>query len=69
MLPADVWLVIAFETNNTGAWLMYCPIAWHVGEGPAVQFLGMASEILSTFDLGGLEGEYAAWDNYYATAY
>lgn len=26
MLPADGWLVIAFETNNPGAWLMHCHI-------------------------------------------
>jgi hypothetical protein len=25
--------------DNPGAWLMHCHIAWHVGEGLAVQFL------------------------------
>jgi len=69
MLPVGGWLVIAFETNNPGAWLMHCHIAWHDGEGPAVQFLQRAREIPSTFDLGGLESEYAAWDNCYAAAY
>lgn len=26
MLPANGWLVLAFETNNPGAWLMHCHI-------------------------------------------
>lgn len=42
MLPAGGWLVLAFETDNPGAWLMHCHIAWHVSEGLAVQFLERA---------------------------
>lgn len=30
MLPADGWLVLAFETNNPGAWLMHCHIVSHL---------------------------------------
>jgi FtsP/CotA-like multicopper oxidase with cupredoxin domain len=26
MLPPGGWLVIAFQTNNPGAWLMHCHI-------------------------------------------
>jgi hypothetical protein len=69
MLPAGGWLVIAFETDNPGAWLMHCHIAWHVGEGLAVQFLERASEIPSTFSLGNIASECAAWDEWYATSY
>lgn len=69
MLPAGGWLVLAFETDNPGAWLMHCHIAWHVGEGLAVQFLERASEIPSTFSLGDIGSECAAWDSWYATSY
>src|SRR6266498_2014586 len=33
------WTVIAFKTDNPGAWLMQCHIAGHVGEGLSLQFL------------------------------
>ncbi|KAI9643544.1 laccase, multicopper oxidase, benzenediol:oxygen oxidorectuctase [Ciborinia camelliae] len=39
MLPAGGWLVVAFQTDNPGAWLMHCHIGWHASEGLAVQFL------------------------------
>ncbi|KAK4988900.1 laccase, multicopper oxidase, benzenediol:oxygen oxidorectuctase [Elasticomyces elasticus] len=38
-LPGGGWLALAFETNNPGAWLMHCHIAWHISEGLGVQFL------------------------------
>ncbi|KAK2758386.1 hypothetical protein FQN54_004236 [Arachnomyces sp. PD_36] len=53
MLPALGWLVLAFETNNPGAWLMHCHIAWHVGEGLGVQFVeGTPDDILPALDVG-----------------
>lgn len=39
MLPGDGYLVIAFYTDNPGAWLMHCHIGWHTTEGFAVQFI------------------------------
>jgi hypothetical protein len=39
LLPGGGWLALAFPTDNPGAWLMHCHIAWHVGDGLAVQFL------------------------------
>ena len=47
MLPAGGWLALAFETDNPGAWVMHCHIAWHAGEGLAVQFLESESLINS----------------------
>ncbi|KAF2471867.1 putative multicopper oxidase, type 1 [Lindgomyces ingoldianus] len=38
-LPGGGWLAIGFPTDNPGAWLMHCHIAWHVADGLAVQFL------------------------------
>ena len=69
MLPAGGWLVIAFETNNPGAWLLHCHIAWHLGEGLSVQFLESASEIQSTYSLANIGPECEAWDEYYANAF
>lgn len=53
ILPGQGWLAIAFPTDNPGAWLMHCHIAWHVSDGLAVQFL----EEKSSSPLGD-----AAWD-------
>ncbi|KAF2874552.1 putative multicopper oxidase, type 1 [Massariosphaeria phaeospora] len=53
ILPGGGWLAIAFPTDNPGAWLMHCHIAWHVADGLAVQFL----ESKDTMPVGG-----AAWD-------
>ncbi|QDS75104.1 hypothetical protein FKW77_007202 [Venturia effusa] len=52
-LPGSGWVVVAFPTDNPGAWLMHCHIAWHVAEGLGVQFL----ESKSTINLPD-----AAWD-------
>lgn len=38
-LPAAGWLVLAFETDNPGAWLMHCHIGWHTSMGFALQIL------------------------------
>ncbi|KAK3348695.1 laccase [Lasiosphaeria hispida] len=39
MLPVRGWVLIAFKTDNPGAWLMHCHIAWHVSGGLSVDFL------------------------------
>lgn len=38
-LPGSGWLVLAYPTDNPGAWVMHCHIAFHVGMGLSVQFL------------------------------
>jgi FtsP/CotA-like multicopper oxidase with cupredoxin domain len=45
-LPAGGWLVIAYPTDNPGAWLMHCHIAFHVAMGLSVQFVERQSEII-----------------------
>ena len=45
MLPASGYLVLAFETDNPGAWLMHCHIGWHTSEGFALQFIERYDEI------------------------
>ncbi|KAF1833201.1 laccase precursor [Decorospora gaudefroyi] len=39
------WLVVAYPTDNPGAWLMHCHIAFHVGSGLSVQFLERQQQI------------------------
>ncbi|KAF2195149.1 multicopper oxidase [Zopfia rhizophila CBS 207.26] len=44
-LPGNGWLVLAFPTDNPGAWLMHCHIAFHVSMGLSVQFLERKNDI------------------------
>jgi hypothetical protein len=68
MLPSSGYLVLGFLTDNPGAWLMHCHIAWHVAQGLAVQFLERKSEIAGIMDLTVLDPLCAAWDDWYATS-
>jgi len=45
MLPALGWIVIAFRTDNPGAWLFHCHIAWHVSGGLSVDFLERVGDL------------------------
>ncbi|KAF9871958.1 multicopper oxidase [Colletotrichum karsti] len=45
MLPSSGYLVMAFETDNPGAWLMHCHIGWHTSEGFSMQFIERYDEI------------------------
>ena len=65
MLPANGWVVIAFKTNNPGAWLMHCHIAWHVAEGLGVQFLERAAEMDRVLDLKRTEENCVAWRTWF----
>ncbi|OJD18425.1 hypothetical protein AJ78_01544 [Emergomyces pasteurianus Ep9510] len=51
MLPDHGWVAIAFPTDNPGAWLAHCHIAWHAHEGLAFQFLERRSDIVSTLNI------------------
>lgn len=44
-IPPRGWMVIAYPTDNPGAWLMHCHIAFHVAMGLSVQFLERKPEI------------------------
>ncbi|KAF4771096.1 hypothetical protein N7455_012028 [Penicillium solitum] len=62
MMPASGYLVIAIKTNNPGAWLMHCHIAWHTSEGFAVQILERQSEI--KYDYAQLNSTCSNWSKY-----
>ncbi|KAK5661604.1 hypothetical protein OQA88_9704 [Cercophora sp. LCS_1] len=71
MLPARGWLLIAFKTNNPGAWLMHCHIAWHVSGGLSVDFLERANDFrnqIGTADRNAFNQNCAAWRTWWATA-
>lgn len=44
-LPGNGSLVIAFNLDNPGAWLLHCHIAWHVAQGLSVQLIERQQEI------------------------
>lgn len=64
MLPARGWLLIAFKTDNPGAWLMHCHIAWHVSGGLSVDFLERVTDLrngLTTQDKNEFNQNCADW--------
>ncbi|KAI1499873.1 laccase [Biscogniauxia marginata] len=64
MLPSNGWLVLAWVTDNPGAWLMHCHIAWHVSQGLSVQFLERRNEIPEVMDLDSLEPGCTEWEEW-----
>jgi len=66
MLPASGYLVIAFQTDNPGAWLLHCHIGWHTSEGFALQLVERYDELAALVDYETLEAGCAAWDTYVA---
>ena len=60
-MPASGWIVIAFETNNPGCWLLHCHIAWHVSQGLAVQFIERKDDIMKLMKLDQMQPNCRAW--------
>jgi len=68
MLPGFGWLAVAFRTDNPGAWLFHCHIAWHASQGLSVQYLERASEIPGAMNLNSITPNCNAWRSYAQTA-
>ncbi|KAJ5794891.1 Multicopper oxidase type 3 [Penicillium paradoxum] len=68
VLAGNGYLLIAFQTNNPGAWLMHCHIGWHVNEGLALQFIERYDEIEELVDYHPFNQNCAAWDRYVNSA-
>lgn len=66
MLPSSGYLVIAFETDNPGAWLMHCHIGWHTSEGFALQLVERYDEIAALTDYDTLNSTCTNWNSYVA---
>jgi hypothetical protein len=64
-LPAGGYLVLAFKSNNPGAWLMHCHIPFHVAAGLGVQFVERFDEISqSNGDLGPMQQGCKEWTTF-----
>ena len=48
LLPGGGFLILAFKSNNPGAWLIHCHIAWHASSGLAAQLLERDGNITRT---------------------
>jgi hypothetical protein len=68
MLPASGYLVLAFETDNPGAWLMHCHIGWHTSEGFALQFVERRNEIAAQTDETRLTDNCDNWTSFTGVA-
>ncbi|OQE02710.1 hypothetical protein PENVUL_c039G03849 [Penicillium vulpinum] len=64
------YLVIAFENDNPGSWLMHCHIAWHASQSLALQFVEHQSEIPALVDSvsADFESTCAKWETYYKSS-
>jgi len=69
MLNINGFLLIGFQIDNPGAWLMHCHIPWHASSGMAVQFVSMPDLIAPLLKRGNvidkLNKECAAWTYHY----
>ncbi|KAF7196727.1 Laccase-1, partial [Pseudocercospora fuligena] len=64
MLPSAGFLVIAFDADNPGAWLVHCHIGWHTSEGFALQFVERPDEIPALYNETALRDSCAKWQAY-----
>lgn len=61
------YVVIGFETDNPGAWLVHCHIGWHVSMGFALQIIEAKEQIRDTVtDSCQLDGTCKSWNQYAA---
>jgi hypothetical protein len=63
-LPAGGWVVLAFEADNPGAWLMHCHISSHIAAGLGVQFLEAKDKI--PLPDAAWKNTCNNWKNYYS---
>jgi len=64
-LPGNGYLVVAFMTDNPGAWLMHCHIAWHASEGMGIQFIERGNEIIDTLtSYSSITDGCSSWNSY-----
>ncbi|EEA21273.1 hypothetical protein TMatcc_009325 [Talaromyces marneffei ATCC 18224] len=64
MLLAGGYLLLAFQTDNPGAWLMHCHIGFHTVGGLAIQFVERYSEIRDLIDYTTLSQTCSSWDQW-----
>lgn len=64
MLPSSGYLVMAWETDNPGVWLMHCHIGWHTSQGFSMQFVERYKEIKGISDGASMEQTCNAWTRF-----
>jgi FtsP/CotA-like multicopper oxidase with cupredoxin domain len=65
VLPAWGWLIVAFNTNNPGAWLFHCHVSWHAGEGLSIQYLERLGDIPGAMPLSSVTPNCNTWRAFY----
>ncbi|KAJ5923529.1 hypothetical protein N7454_008774 [Penicillium verhagenii] len=69
-MSGNGYLVIAFENDNPGSWLMHCHIAWHSSQNLALQFVELSNDIPGLFK--PVQEQYEttceSWNEYYKDA-
>lgn len=70
-LPTKGYLVLAFESDNPGLWLMHCHIPFHLSQGFGIQFVERAGDITLGQDLTNDRcNEWVPWrEKYYPDGY
>jgi hypothetical protein len=64
LLPALGHLVLAFRSDNPGAWLMHCQIGWHLEQGFALQVVESGAEAWGMFHGDGTKEGTKDWRDY-----
>jgi hypothetical protein len=64
MLPGGGYLMIAFLTDNPGAWLLHCHIGWHASQGFALTFLEREKEVKKMVVKADLDKSCTAWKDF-----
>ncbi|KAI0156942.1 multicopper oxidase [Xylariaceae sp. FL1272] len=64
MLPAAGYIVMAFQNDNPGVWLVHCHIGWHTTLGLALQIIERESDIAGITDSDALDETCTNWNTY-----
>ncbi|KAK8189901.1 Cupredoxin [Phyllosticta capitalensis] len=68
LMPGLGYVVIAWEVDNPGVWLIHCHTGWHLAMGFAAQVVELQDQIKSTVDnREGLDDTCSAWNTYQQT--
>ncbi|KAF2148105.1 multicopper oxidase [Myriangium duriaei CBS 260.36] len=64
MLPANGYLVVAFQADNPGIWLAHCHIGWHASMGLALQVVERYSEIAGLYNKTVVDDTCSTWESW-----
>jgi hypothetical protein len=70
-IPIGGYVLIAFQVDNPGAWLMHCHIAFHASDGLALQFIEQPNQIKPLMENSGVlpdfEDRCNSWKSWYSS--